>query len=491
MGFPPFAPHVSHRRSLGLVILSILLIGGLGTALVAVGTLQDFEPGGVATVSRTLNQLMAVVMTSIALIIPLTANLYTPRLVKLYVAHPLIVGGLVSFMVGHALIVGLHYTAPGHLVHRILAITISAHYLASLALALPYLFFVSQLLRPSFFMPMLTRKGIARLRQLDAPHPSLLASREFFETVNVLTNVALTGVARGDRQLVLLALQSLHVLLMELVAAPQSPAPAWRTLSPVFLPGIAQEGQTFLTRERLWPEAYVLGQVLKVLEVAGQRQHEILAEVAGSLVESARLALVAGRPQVTELHVMVFNTLLRRSVEDRDLRLFQNLSYHYRLLVEAFHEDPTAMLDAAAHLVHYGHLASAKGPSFGLETIAYDLGELALSLARLNPERAAELVQVHAGPLWQDGIEGGTLMKKVGWRAVLRLYWEARAEGHTALTEALYWRFLSDEAIHREQLELALDENRELHYEFNDRLMRFASFSPQAEAAAHDFLESW
>jgi len=477
MALPAFSQPIGNRRSLMLVSLSVLVIGGLGTALVAVGTLRDFEPTGVATVSRTLNQLMAVVMTSIALIIPLTANLYTPRLVKLYVAHPLIVG--------------LHYTSPGHPVHRALALVISAHYLASLALALPYLFFVSQLLRPSFFMPMLTRKGIARLHQLSTGRPSSVASRDLFETVNVLTNVALTGVARGDRQLVLLALQSLHILLMELVGAPSTPPPEWRRLTPAFLPGLAQEGQAFLSREQLWPEAYVLGQVLKVLEVAGQRQHEILAEVAGSLVESARLALVTKRPRVAELHVMVFNTLLRRAVEDRDLRLFQNLSYHYRLLVEAFHEDPQGMLEAAQHLVHYGHLAARTGLSFGLETVAFDLGELVLSLAHLNAERATELIQVHAGPLWHDGIQGGALMKKVGWRTILRLYWEARIQGLEPVTEAIFWRFLSDEAIHKEELELALDDNRELHYEFNDRLMRFASFSPEAVEAATAFLESW
>ena len=38
-------------------------------------------------------------------------------------------------------------------------------------------------------------------------------------------------------------------------------------------------------------------------------------------------------------------------------------------------------------------------------------------------------------------------------------------------------------------MELLLEENRELHYEFNDRLMRFAHLSPAAEAEAQAFLE--
>jgi hypothetical protein len=82
-------------------------------------------------------------------------------------------------------------------------------------------------------------------------------------------------------------------------------------------------------------------------------------------------------------------------------------------------------------------------------------------------------------------------MKKVGWRTLLRTHWEARARGLKEAADAIYWRFLADEAIHREQLELLLEENRELHYEFNDRLMRFAHLSVAAEAEAQAFLEQW
>ena len=56
-----------------------------------------------------------------------------------------------------------------------------------------------------------------------------------------------------------------------------------------------------------------------------------------------------------------------------------------------------------------------------------------------------------------------------------------------ALAEAIRWRFLLDDTIHRERLEALLDENRALHYEFNDRLMRFAHLSEAAEGAARAF----
>jgi hypothetical protein len=227
------------------------------------------------------------------------------------------------------------------------------------------------------------------------------------------------------------------------------------------------------------------------MEGATKRQHEIMAELAGQMVETAHLASVLQRDTVVELHIMAFNTLMREAIEEKDLRRFQNLSYHYRLLIEAFHDTPVRMHEAAQHLLHYGKIASRQDLHFGLETVVYDMGELVLSLAQRDEERAVELVQAWAGPLWQDAIDRGSLMKKVGWRTLIRVYWEAKALDLEELASALYWRYLSDEAIHREQVELVLDENRELHYEFNDRLMRFAHLSPAAEAKASEFLESW
>jgi hypothetical protein len=116
---------------------------------------------------------------------------------------------------------------------------------------------------------------------------------------------------------------------------------------------------------------------------------------------------------------------------------------------------------------------------------------LILSLGRHNEKAAVEILLTWAGPLWQEGIEPGSPVKKAAWRSLIRAHWEARAAGLGDLADALLWRYLSDPTIHREQVELLLDENRELHFEFNDRLMRFAHFSPGAEELARAFTEEW
>ena len=465
------------------------MVGAASLALTValMGSPIEFGATGFATASRTLNQLTAVMLTCIALVVPLTANLYTPRLVRLYVTHPLIVTGLSVLILSHLLILSSSFFPSGHRTSTILIYAISGVYFLVLAATLPFLFGISQFLRPAYFVPMLTRRGIQSIQRLEKGKDPREPVRQLFETIDVVTNIALTGMHRGDRQLVLLALHALHQILTAILDSTKNRNQAWRESTANFVPGLAIEGQTYLKRHGIWPEAYVLSQMLKVMENASRSQHEILAEVARSLAESAERAALLGLETVTELHVMAFNTLMRQAVEDQDLRRFQNLCYHYRLLIESLRDSPERMFAAAEQLLHYGNLALKRNLHFGMETVLYDLGELVLCIARKDEALAMDLVRVSAGPLWHESIAAGSLKRKVGWRTLLRVHWEARASGLDRLAELLHWSYLFDDTIHREQLQWVLDENRELHFEFNDRLMRFAHISPAAEALAEKF----
>lgn len=481
----------SDHRSIPLVVTCLLMALGVISFILIFGTFRDFRLAGLNPASGTLNQFTAIMLTCIALIVPLTSNLYSPKLVKLYVTNPLIVAGLTLLVLAHLLTLSVNSLPKGHPMERVLAGAIMICFLMVMAGTLPFLYAISQFLRPSYFLPELARKGIKDLQKLSLKKASFHRSRNLFETIDVVANIALTGMHRGDRQLVLQALESLHQLLGEFITDGAISQSDWRDLRPYFIPGMAREGQEYLVRNRVWPEAYVLAQMLKVMEMATKRQHEILAELASHLVETAQIASILGRDGITELHIMTFNTLMREAVEDKDLRRFQNLSYHYRLLIEALNESPERMHEAAQHLLHYAKLASKLGLYFGKETVVFDLGEVVMSLGKYREERALELVQAWAAPLWQDGIaEAGTLMK-ASWRIIIKVYWESKASGMEQIAESLFWRFLSDETIHREHIELVLDENQELHFEFNDRLMRFAHLSPHAESLAREFAETF
>ena len=469
-------------------VLGAVLLGGL---ISRIGGIQYFQPQGPAIASRLLNQFSTVMMTSIALIIPLTANLYTPRLVKVYVTHPIILAALGTVGVGHVLLLSEFYVPHGHLWMRIADTGVALVCLALLSLALPFLYALSQFLRPTYFMPRLTRMGIRNLRGLIQDRHGPENAVNFFQTIDVVANIALTGIARGDRQLVLHSLRALRTLLEAIIPSWGPESGGWRGLAPHFVPGLTKEGQDYLSAKGIWPEAYVLAQMLKIMETSTRREHEILSELAGHLVDTALLAAEHGREGVVELHMMSLNTLMREAMEGPDARPFMNLSYHYRLLIEGLHGSKDFMLQGTRHLIHYGHAAARSGLGFALETVVYDMGELVLRMAAHDEATAVELLLGWAGPLWQECIAQGGQLRKVGWRSLIRAHWEARVAGFGTLAEAIFWHYLSDEAIHREQLELVLDDSRELNFEFNERMLRFASFSEAAQAGAREFLEAW
>ena len=482
---PPSGTQVAPLLKAGCGLVSVFLL----ILVYRFGGIEHFQPLGVPTASRAINQFTVVLMTCIALIIPLTSNLYSPKLVKVYVLHPLIIGGLSLLVTGQILLLSVHYFPPNHPFVRLATYGISFVILVALVGSLPFLYALSQFLRPNYFMPMLTAVGVGNLKHLGRKTRPRQADH-LMETIDVVANIALTGLNRGDRHLVILALQSLDTLLTAIIAS-WGGSGTWRNTSPQFAPGLAQEGQDYLTREALWPEAYVLAQMLKINEMATRNQHEILAELSARLVDTAQLAMVMRRDGVVQLHIMTFNTFLREVIEAKDTRRFMSLSYNYRTLIEALHDQPEFMQEATRHLVFYAHLADRGGVQFGLETVIYDLGELLFSLGRREEQAAVELLLTHIGPLWQDCLDQEGPVRKVAWRTLIRAYWETRAAALDDLADALLWRYLSDPTLHREHLELLLDENRELHYEFNDRLMRFAHFSPEAERRARAFTEEW
>jgi hypothetical protein len=486
MGTTPTEPPARDGKGIFFAV-SILAAAALATVVSLFGSPGDFELYGLSVARGTFNQCTAILVTCIALVVPLTANLYSPRLVRLYVTHPLIVTGLSVLVVGQILLMVSVFFPRGTSLATPLAWTISALYLFVLVGALPFLYGVSQFLRPQFFMPMLTRNAAKELGKLVAGKDIAIQNRHLFEGIDVITNIALTGMNRGDRQLVLLSLRSLHGIFTQVIGSAATEGSVWQKTEPHFVPGLAREGRDYLLRERIWPEAYLIAQMLRIMESANARQHEILAELAAALLDTALLSFLLGRTTVLELHVMTFNSLMADSVQEDKLRKFQNLSYYYRLLVENFQDDTDQMLATARHLVHYGHTAHKRGMHFALETVVYDVGELVLNLARDDEDRALALVEALAGKLWCEVVAEEGLPAKVGWRCVVRVYWEARAAGHLRLAEAVHDKLLGDDRLHAEQIDRCLVNNRELHTEFNDRLMRFAWISDRAAALAREF----
>ena len=474
-------------------IFMILFTYGLLTVMGSQGYLSGDIPGfyteGMSAANRIMNQLTGVVLTSIALVIPLTSNLYSPKLVRLYVTHPIIVTGLSVLILGQSsVLTALFLGASNPLYPFMMMCSVTIAYFC-VAGVLPYLFFVSHFLRPSYFLPLLSDRAIDILKKNDKDsRPAQFLP--VFETVDVIANIALTGIRRGDRRLILLCLHSMHEIHLAYLREFKDCREKTNEMKPFFVAGLVREGQEYLCEHQIWPEAYILAHYLEIMEQADRRQHQLLAEVAELLVASASVAVEQQRDDLIELHILVFNALMRMIIDEKDVRKFQNLCYHYRLLIEKLTWAPLWMEEVVKHMIHYGKMANKRNMRGSLETVLYDLGELALSLSKIDEHLGTDFVENHAAPAWFEAINLGEHLKTVAWRALIRVYWEALVVDNRYLAELLREHYLFDDETHKRYIEKMLNNNRPLHWEFNDRLLRMAYLSPKAESLAWEYISN-
>ncbi len=450
------------------------------------GSSDEYVPNGFAASSRSLNSMLGAVLTSITLVISLTSNLYTPRLVQLFLTHPVILVGLCTMVAAHMFSATAMFFTAASPYHDVFLATSTLLTYCAYAGILPFLYTVSQFLRPSYFMPLLLKKALTTVRSLPTTRQLGITNSQVYSQINVITNICFTGMRRGDRQLALLTLSCLHDILMEIIGLDKVKSRRWRQGTPFYSASLAKEGREYLHNAEIWPEAYMLAQIVQIMDHADARQNELLSATAERLIHSFKLAIKQHSETTVELHILVFNTLMRLALDDKDLRKFQNLSYHYRVLIEATWEHQRWMNEAVRHLLHYGKMAKKTKLAFGIDTVLFDLGDILLALAQQDEYTALTFLHIYAGPAWletahEDGPEANS-----AWRSIIRVYWETRARDYVLLAETLQSEFL-DEAKHRHLLKKIIEDNRPLHWEYNDRLMRFAYLTPEAEKLAASY----
>lgn len=481
---------IFNNRYFWLFIL--LFFGGFGlTGILSwtLGNVENYLPQGFAATSRSLNSIFGAVLTSIALVISLTSNLYTPRLVQLFLTHPIILAGLAIMTSAHmAMATAMFFPDDSALHTPLLAVSTFLAY-AAYAGILPFLYVVSQFLRPSYFLPLLTKKTVRKIQKIHVTKRPELYNEQINGHIDVITNIAFTGLNRGDRQLALLTIDCLHTILMTIIALDKKDAMRWRGLKPFYTASLATEGQDYLEKHKIWPEAYLLGQLVQIMDLVEARQSELLSVTAEKLVHSLQLSLKQNSEHAIELHILVFNSLMRLALDEKDLRKFQIMSYHYRVLIDVTSQHQRWHNEIARHFLHYGKLAQKLGIPFAIDTVIYDIGEVTIELAKKDEFNALNFLHLYAGPAWQRVIKNDGPATSSAWRSMIRVYWESHASEHVLLAETLRAEFIDDEMHHR-QLKKIIEDNRPLHWEYNDRLLRFAYLSPKAEQLAANFASS-
>ncbi len=440
--------------------------------------------------NRLVIGFLAALLTSMALIITLTANLYTPRLAKLFVQHPITIAGIGFILVSNLFTILVNLFPESHFLYRPLLITGYTLTILAIGGIIPYLYFVSQFIKPSYFLPLLEDQIKVGFVHIKNKKNDLKVKQETFDTFDVLANIAYTASKRDDKQLIIQVFTSMHEVFNELMQNYDKENTPWRKVDPQFLQGISQEGRFHLEKELIWPEAYILGKMEKILSHLEKSHNEVIPFVCEKLLETLDEALYHERETIVEMHLMVFNSLFRTSLNNKDLERFQSMSYYYRLAIELLEDNHAMMTFATQSFIHYADVARKKNMPVALEVVLFDIGRIILYFAYEDEDIAIKYVNNYVLKNFDQELLKQSSFSDIYFRAMTKTYWESKGKGFERLSKTIFSDLIANEAKHIQALESLLSFKRSLHWEFNDRLLSFAHLSDNAHAIAEKFYDN-
>jgi len=349
-----------------------------------------------STVSRAYNVIFSMVVSAIALAIPITANMYTPKLVEIFVRDRYTIGvfGFFVFSCTHAIwVTAITWEGPDgtmDLWARVNHYAILLEMLLGFAIMLPFLRYASGFLNPSTIIRKVTEEILA---EFDAVERRALPVAEqqmrLNQTILHLGNVILRAIDRADRDVALEAIRSLGRVIDRYDGIKSFLAPDWFIVGKEILSGLGSEAVQFVCLDRTWVEYRCITQLSLAYNATLSKMPDAVSAISETLRHIAIECYRSGDRPVLTLLIRFFNTFVREAIKRKDVHAIYDLMHQYKALVrEILSSEPALSLECARHFKYYAEFAKFSGLPFIYELTSYEIGELVKwAYARRCPSR--------------------------------------------------------------------------------------------------------
>jgi len=372
---------------------------------------EEITPA-ITNISRTFNQLIAVVIMALAIAVPLTANMYTPKLIEIFLGDRLnrIVLGLILFSTVNVLWVCARID-HGHVPRFGLVLTFVL-LLACFSVLLPYFFYIFRFLHPAHILERLEQSAarlVNELPRLARRGKMAVLQADLRERIEHITSLGMRSLDRADREVAQGALTSIAGVMRDYAGIKGTLPDAWFKASLDRGMRMSREAAQALEESRTWVEMECLQQV-ELLLLATMAEATDLVGAACQVVRQTGLNAVRDTDEpVLELARHFLHSFLRASINRRDVRSAYHVLYQYRLFAEQLiKQSPQSMTEIGHRLRYYAAAAVQAGLPFIAETIAYDLGSL-IHKAREAESQAFEPLVIAFTGLPRDSAGGQPL----------------------------------------------------------------------------------
>lgn len=478
---------ISVTTKMTIAIYAALIFSVL-TAFIPEAWIMLPKADSLDSASRMVNALFAGMITGMAFLLTLSAQLYTPRLVGVIMKNPLIIStmlflGFANFMIMLQSSWPQNSPLYGHIL-----ITASTVSILTIFISIPVLTFMTRFLRPDYFLPQIVRQADFSMSCLAK---GKLDKKHYINVIrswDMITNIALTAIQRDDRQLIRLSMKMLDDSLHRIVTKYEHLDAAWRSDTGYYIPGMTSDSCTYLRKTGTWPEAYLLFKKEQILKSTTDKQNDVVSESCKNVHQIVAIAIDKKLDHILELNLIFMNSLMRAAVDRHNIELFQLISYHYRVNAILIRNDMYHRREIFSGWTFYARTARKSQLHFGFETILYDLGSVLMTIASENEPLAQKIYEESIAPFIKYAKELEVGICKVAWRVTVKTYWQVKYLKCDKLAENIMTRFLSNDKKH---FDVFADMNRfnsPLNWELGDRLMNYTYFPEETlKLACHFF----
>ena len=356
-------------------------------------------PALASTVSRAFNNLTAMVLTFIALAVPITANMYTPKLIEIFVRDKVNLAAMVFFagMGAHAVFGQAMMFEQWSPVVIYSSLWISG--VVGFAVLIPYYFYVLSFLNPVTIIQRVTELIFREFDSIAAGRRPLPEARKRLdqEILN-LGNVILRAIDRTDRDVSLDAIHGLQRTIIRYGDVKSRLESRWFDVEPALFTGYSRDAIGYIVKDRIWVEHKCLHQLSLAYAVALAKMPDAISAISGVNRRIAQHARSIGDAGLLDLCVRYFNTFLREALKKKDVHAIYDVYLQYGFLAkELLGPDPDTALKIARHFKYYAEFARWQGMPFIFEMAAYDLVEIVEAAYETKASTRAEILAVFEG----------------------------------------------------------------------------------------------
>ncbi len=324
--------------------------------------------------ARAYNNVLAMLIATIGLAIPLTANVHTPTLIEMFLRDRVNQFVLTFMALGaaHVLFVA-HIIGPSFTPMWAVRIAIYTA-LAGWALLIPYFFYVVRFLDPSNIIRRVreeTERAV-ELARAGKLHPEA-AQERIHQRLDQIGTIILKSLDRADRSVARDGVWTLKQVLDHYAGQKPHMNDAWFKVDRADFVGFSAEALDMLNKQRTWFEMKTLHQIYLAYHHALSKASDTVSSMSDALRVVTTKAAERKDAEVTRLGVRYFNNLLREAIKSKNVHAIYDVFHQYRVLARDLCGDADVVRDISRHFLYYARMARGAGLAFAPQLAEYDL----------------------------------------------------------------------------------------------------------------------